>query len=383
MTKRLLFPNIWAEGGTATDPDLDTTNPNFEADKYAKYGWKSQKPPEEWQNFLSQISDAKIVAMMFDGIPEKDASVTYPDGAVYKVSGTVNVVVGGVAKPIVEIKSAEFLAIVADLQKKITNHLAADNPHNDTVNTLVDKSYVKTDVDNFFGSATDPRTIVYHKARRGAAIHGETPAQVGTLPNSGGTFTGPVVIEKNATVNISPSKLLHLNGSTGLFELASGTVSLGIDGAGNCWIVTTAGMFQVMTEANYNDFEISWNSKFALPVPFLKMDLSYSISDASSIGQWKVSTSGVPSFNSFGGINISSNILSFTGFDIQTPTTIYVVARNSANKNIYSVFDKPSASYTTLSSLLSDAGLTSTAVYIQQIICYPTLSAYQKSMLVK
>lgn len=382
MTKRLRFENIWAEGGTATDPDLDTTAPSFEADKYEKFGWKSEKPPEEWQNFLSQISDAKIVAMMFDGVPEKDASVTYPNGAVYKEAGVIKVVVSGTGQPIVEIKNAQFLAIVADLQKKMTDHLAADNPHQDTVDTLVDKTYTKDNVNAVFGSPTDPRTIVYHKLQMGGGVHGETPAQVGTLPTSGGTFTGPVIITRNAIVNLSPSKLLHLNSSTGLFELASGTVSIGIDGSGNCWVVTTAGMFQIMTEANYADFQIRWNNLFALPIPYLDMKFCGSISDADSVNIWTVIAANTPQFHRLGALKVDDNTITFEGFNVPGATTIVVYYLNSAGTRLKVVNDAPSANYTSLTTLLTNLGVNTVATHVERITCYPTLSANQKSMLV-
>lgn len=385
MTKRLRFPNIWAEGGVATDPDLDTTAPSFEEDKYAKYGWKSEKPPEEWQNFLSQISDAKIVAMMFDGVPEKDASVTYPNGAVYKESGTIKVVVSGVGQPIVEIKNAQFAAIVADLQKKMSNHLASDNPHQDTVNTLVDKSYIKTDVDSFFGSASDPRTIVYHKNPRGGAVHGETPAQVGTLPTSGGTFTGPVVIEKNATVNPSPSKLLHLNGSTGLFELAGGTVSIGIDGSGKCWVVTTDGMFQIMTNANYDEFQARWNYQFALPLPYLKANFNNSLSDADSVGSWVVETPSNPVFGN--GLQIDNNDARLIFDDITSDVTVHLIVieadgtKTTYFKDFSSWNFQPNTSK--LQTIVSVSFGGTDPKFIREYTVYQTLTAYQKSMLVK
>ena len=87
MTNRLKYPTPWASGGTAKDPDLDTTHPSYIADRYATVGWKSEKPPEEWQNFLSQISDDKIIERIVKGIVEFDSTVTYTEGAVYAKSG--------------------------------------------------------------------------------------------------------------------------------------------------------------------------------------------------------------------------------------------------------------------------------------------------------
>ena len=77
MTKRLQYPTYWASGGTATDPDLDTTAPSYEANRYKQNGWHAEKPPEFWQNFLSQITDEKIIARMVDGFQLFDSIFTY------------------------------------------------------------------------------------------------------------------------------------------------------------------------------------------------------------------------------------------------------------------------------------------------------------------
>lgn len=381
MTKRALFPNYWASGGVAIDPDLDTTAPSYEPNRYETKGWHSEKPPEEWQNFLTQIGDLKIIEWIISGIPPLDASVTYQNGAVYQSGGVVYVVVGGVGKPVISLKSTEYTGFVTGLQNAINNHLAADNPHQDTVNTLVDKSYIKTDVDNFFGSASDPRTIVYHKNLTGGSVHGETPAQVGTVPASGGTFTGPVVMQNNVVVNISPSKLVHLNASTAVFEIASGTVSLGIDNAGNCFIINTAGNWLIMTEASYDSFQIRWNNRFALPIPLHDMLLADSINDSRSVGPWMIQTSAAPVFTPNGGLRIDNNTVTFTGFDVQAACTIYVVARDTAGVRVTAVSDAASASYVSMATLMNNMGL-SAAPYVERIVVYDRLSSYQKSMLV-
>lgn len=381
MTKRLLYPNYWAEGGTATDPDTDTTHPSYVPNKYS-LGWISQKPPEEWQNFLSQISDEKIINMIIEGIPYVDASVTYGEGAIFKNAGKIYVIDGGTAKEVMDIGGASYASLVAGLNSKITTHLAADNPHQDTVNTLVDKSYNKTAVDNVFSSATDPRTIVYHKLQMGASAHGETPAQLGTLPVAGGTFTGPVVMEKDVILNLSPSKIIHLNRSTAVLELASGTVSIGIDGAGNCFVINTAGTWPIMTEAMYSDSQERWNNRFALPLPVLDMNMSDSMNDASSVGVWTMTAQSTPVFSVKGGLKVSDNIVTFEGFHVSMACTIYLIGRDASGNRVFALRDAYSAQYTSMSTLLTNLGIANTA-YVERIAVFERLSAYQKTMLVR
>lgn len=384
MTKRLLYPNVWAEGGTAIDPDLDTTAPSFVANRYANLGWVSEKPPEYWQNFLSQITDLKIQSLIISGIPEKDSSITYGENALYKDSGKVYVVIGGVPKEVMSVNGTEYTSFVGNLNTLYSNHISATNPHNDTVNTLVDKSYTKNDVDSFFGSPTDPRTIVYHKNLTGAVVHGETPAQVGTLPASaGGNFTGAVVLQSDAILSASPSKVLHLSGSTAVLELASGGVSIGIDNAGNCYVINSAGTWLIVNESTYSDFQIKWNNRFALPIPILDMRFEFSESDAYSVGNWTISGASDFTFSANGGIRVDNNSITFTGFNVTIPTTIVVVGRDSNGAVVSAVKDWSTAIFNSMSSLLTNSGLTS-AVYIERITCYPGyLTSYQKSMLVK
>lgn len=382
MTKRLLYPNYWAEGGTATDPDTDTTHPSYVPNKYS-LGWISQKPPEEWQNFLSQISDEKIINMIIEGIPYVDASVTYGEGAIFKNAGKIYVIDGGTAKEVMDIGGASYASLVAGLNSQITTHLATDNPHQDTVNTLVDKSYIKTDVDNFFSSVTDPRTIVYHKLQMGATVHGETPAQLGTIPVSGGTFTGPIVVEKAAVVNLSQNKLLHLSKSTAIFELLSGTVSLGVDAVGNYWVVNTLGSWEILLEASYDEFQTAWNNRFALPQPLVEINLQCSLSDASSIGSWIIDSANTPVFHKNGGVKVDDNVLSLSGVALTTTSTVSIVGRKSDGTLVVSTGDFTSRTVSTVTELLTLLGMTDT-IYVERVVIYSqVLSSYQRSMLVK
>lgn len=378
MTNRLSYPTYWASGGTATDPDLDTTAPTFIADRYEKHGWASEKPPEDWQNFLSQITDEKTIGIMLDGLPSYDASVTYQEGALYRKSDKFYRIEGGVEKEILSIRSAEYLSLIQDAKKLIDDHLAADNPHQDTVDTLVGGSYIKSYVDNTFGDPADPSTIVYHKLQTGGTVHGETPAQVGTLPAAtGGTFTGDVIFLDDATIQVNPAKYIHYNHSTAIFEIVNGTYSLGVDAAGNGFLVGTSGLAVMISEANVDVYTIKYNNSFVLPIPMFRINMESDINDADSVGMWTIATASAPVFVADKGYDVSV-AATLSGVDATTSHTL--VVRGFTTNNEVAVVDKAAATYSTLSSILTASGKTFT--HVKQIWIYPNLTARQKSKLV-
>lgn len=381
MTNRLTFQFPWAQDGEVADPDLDTTNPSYVANRYANMGWEAEKPPNEWQNFLTQISDLKIMSLLFSGVAEFDSSVTYQTGAVSVLNGVVQIKVASGWEQILDMKTVDYLNDVAALKLIYDNHMAAINPHQDTVETLTDKSRTKEYLDTAFGSPTNPQTIVYHKLQQGR-VHQETPKQVGTLPTSGGTFTGPVSFLDG--MKFATDNTVSMNGVTGRLELRSGNRILSIDALGNVlWRIVGGEDYPVMTSLNYDEFQIRWGNRFALPVPYLRMNLARSINDAYSVRGWRINTSEVPVFHTLGGLKVDNNTVTFSGFDVSCPTSIVMYGRDSSGNLISSrSIQAPSAGYTSMDTLLTNMGFTS-AAYVISIECYPTLTAYQQSMLMR
>lgn len=381
MTQRLKFNFPWAQDGEVKDPDLDTTAPSFIADRYADLGWEVEKPPNEWQNFLSQISDLKIISLLFSGIAEFDSSVTYQVGAVSSLDGVVRVYTPKGWEDILDLKKVDYLNDVSNLKSIYDGHMATTNPHKETINTITDKTYNKFAIDNAFGSAEDPRTIVYHKLQTGR-VHQETPQQLGTLPTSGGKFSGPVSML--AGMKFGTDLTIRMNPGNGRIEMRTGDRILSIDALGNVlWSVVGGAEYPVMTELNYSEFQIRWGSRFALPQPYLDMNLKTSINDAMSARRWIVYTTDTPVFHPKGGIKVDDNTITFEGFDVTCPTSIIMYGRDAAGNLITARSIKaPSAGYTSLETLMTNMGFTS-AVWVERITCYPTLTAYQQSMLVR
>lgn len=379
MTQRLKFKFPWAQDGEVADPDLDTTAPSFIANRYADLGWEVEKPPNEWQNFLSQISDLKIISLLFGGIAEFDSSVTYQVGAVSSLNGVVRVNTPAGWEEIMDLKQVDYLNDVSNLKSAHDNHLAATNPHQDTVDTITDKTYSKTTIDDDFGSPTDPRTIVYHKLQMGR-VHQETPEQLGTLPTSGGKFTGPVSLL--GRMKFGTNITIQLNPGNGRIEMRADNRILSIDALGNVlWSIVGGAEYPVMTELNYSEFQTRWGNRFALPQPYLDMNITKTLSDASSINGWTISTSAAPVFHAVdGGLRVDNNTVTFEGFRNVVVGTFVVYAMDSSGKKLRAIVDAPSGNYTSMDTLLTNLGLTN-ATYVSRITYYPRLTAYNKSML--
>lgn len=383
MTNRLKYPTTWASGGVAKDPDLDTTHSSYIANRYADVGWKSEKPPEEWQNFLSQISDDKIIERIVKGIVEFDSTVAYTEGAVYAKSGKWYKVEGGVEKEILSINLAEYSNLISTLNGLITSHLSADNPHNDTIGGLVGGGYEKPAVDDAFGSPANPKTIVYHKERVDVASHGETPEQLGTLPVTGGKFTGQIGFLSKL---LNGSGYLQFNRGTGRTELTVGTTILSVDATGNSFYLRASHPDSlIMTEANYPDMQIRAGFVFAIPVPMASMHLVDDINDLEGTGKWTVETTSAPVFVAGRGLTITSNnIKVYDLIDTTLPSTVVAITYAGATKTVTVTDYGTGMSWlnTSLADICTALGLTGVTEF-HSIVIYPMLSDYQKSMLVK
>lgn len=400
MTERLAYPAAWAKNGQAVDPDLDTTHLSYEANRYATKGWHSEKPPEQWQNFLSQISDMKIISLLVDGIQQWDSGVTYQVGALSKVAGVSYIrvsVVTPVKSPelsgsgwdrLVDPTALGFNNLVQGLIDKLSAHNATSTPHADDIHNVVGGGYIKSEVDLKFESATDPKTIVYHMGQAGQAVHGETVAQIDTLSAAlGGTFSGPVIFEEDAIIQISPSMVVHLNQATALLEMANGTVSLGVAANGVGYVVTVDGMFVVMSEANYAQLNNVQNGQFALPIPTMSMDFFNSMNDVESIGNWILDSVDAPAFNSFGALSLANPVYFVKGGQVPNATW-YLMGYSATGTAIWKIVDYPAGvtitgGTTTMRNLINFVSPSNGIEFIKALVVYPRLTDYQKSMLVK
>lgn len=393
MTTRLKYPYVWAVDGVVADPDLDTTAPPFKPNRYENIGWEVQKPPEEWQNFLSQISDIKIVEMLVNGILQWDSSVTYPIGAIASVGGVLYAKVVNKATAVSPeladsgwlvasaMKASEYEELMAWIAAHLQDHMQNFNPHADTMAGLVGGGYEKEETMKFFLDDADPRTIGYHKLQMGAAVHGTTCEQLNILPKSGGTFTE--LITFLGYVLLEGGSKLSFNKSTAKIELNLGNTTLSIDTNGDVWVTKGGTTSWVMTVANYPQMQIRSGFAFALPSPYISMNYESSLNDLEGIG-WDYAESLIePVFEAGSGLlmNASQDVTPYTSPLYNVTGWIKVIVNGKPK-----CFIKDGQGLSVAQSLrwymnwfgaTADIGTT----HFQQMRFYPQLTPYQKSML--
>jgi len=391
MTQRFRYDTFWASGGVSVDPDTDTEHPIYVADRYATTGWKAEKPPNEWDNYLYQITDAKILWLLQEGIPSWDETVSYAVGSVTRVGEVLYKNISSspalnqppeetdsVWLPIIGIDGASFSAAVKSLQDALSQHLAADNPHQDNITDI--GGYLSADVFKMFDDDTDPKTIKYHKKQRGK-VHSETVQQLGTLPTSGGTFAGDVTFLQKIYFDEAKTIYLRLNKSTARAEIHVGGFTLAVDTVGNIYFNDGSTDYLVATVANFNRLTMAVNPKFALPQPLVVIDVNDGY--LSFVGNYPVTltTTADAVWESGKGLvlsnsNLTGDTINFTG----TKTSAYIVGYNSSGRTS-EIYDYDDSNYNSLGLFLVNT-TKSKFTHLQKISIYPRLTAYQKSTLV-
>lgn len=389
MTRRFLYSGKWADGGSKEDPDTDTTNPSYVPNRYESLGWKSEKPPEEWQNYLSWINDSKMVELLELGILSWQDDVEYlPNALVFSneqiyinTSGAISVgqdpLSGTLWTPIVAMYASSIPEYIQEFKDLLFKHLSESNPHKDTMQGIggVDVDYV----DAGFGDKDDYRTIVNHKAKTGR-VHNESPAQVGTLPTTGGSFSGNIVFLKGLQLENDPTSVMRLSGSTGMMKFYGNGISLSINSRGDGYAVAGENQFLLVSIANFKEVQNSLNPWYTLPCPEFSFNLEHCLSDVTSSGNWILSVQD-PVFEVGKGLRYDNNEILVTGFsyDADELRTAYLVGWDGENR-VCEVIDLYINKVNNLSAFI-EGTFGGTNVCLLQV--YPLLTSEQKTQLVK
>ncbi|MBI0275398.1 hypothetical protein I6H07_06060 [Hafnia alvei] len=206
-TSRKSYPLVWSINAdaiyAATDPDLDTEHPIYIENRYEAIGWQAEKLPEQWQNFLQQITDLKLKEALENGVfgwfPDVFytlGTVVWYEGVLYIQTSTTDSInqipnESGNWDTISDISYDGYtnsLQVLVDNDNKHETSLGSSNPHQDDITTI--GGYTQEEIDNMFSSDVEG-TMANHIANHNNP-HNVTCEQVSILPKSGGTFTGVV-----------------------------------------------------------------------------------------------------------------------------------------------------------------------------------------------
>lgn len=216
-TSRISLPAVWAETAETqyapVDPDLDTAHFLFIENRYQSLGWQTGEiEPEQWQNFLQQITDLKINECLQYGFFNWFADVVYLTNSICFFNGDlyISLADNNVGHSpdeagskywtlVFTISGSEYESTIPDLVNKVSTHIAATgsaNPHQDDVTTI--GGYTEEEIDEMF-SPDNPETMAHHVADMNNP-HEVTCEQLQILPKEGGIFTG--IVKFSGGINI-------------------------------------------------------------------------------------------------------------------------------------------------------------------------------------
>lgn len=217
---------VWAEDGQSTDPDLDASHPSGEGgnNKYSR-GWVVEKEPHQWANFIYQAQTVAQVSAAMGGVNTR-GSLDYKVGALSWFDGEIGVLKGG-------------------------------RWHRSFASYSLKEA---TDLRNLWRANHDS-----HVARVDYP-HKETPAQIGTIPAIGGTFTGEVWYKLGFKVG---------SATFGSARSGGGACAWTVDGLnGTGFLAGTRAVWQgtknnsmLLLEAEIVDYERRYANLFVTPEP--------------------------------------------------------------------------------------------------------------------
>ena len=281
--ERPTLSRIWAVNGARYDPGMQ---------KYAQ-GWTAEIPTYEVLNFLQYRIDMALLAATQRGVPEWGSDMKYEKGALVWDNANSTIYTAKVASPNQQLRpsaNSEQWAISATqfsmeqyhgLQSLVNTHIAdRGNPHGVTADQA--NTYTKIVIDQKVGVVAGD--IAAHAGRRDNP-HGVTAAQIGAVPSSGGTYTGPVTFATEE-VRINPGAGDHVVKATAdRVTLRSGATELGIrksDGRAVLWKDGVADV--LLSEPQYVEARKAAEPDYAVPTPDFWVDALNDIHIRAGVG---------------------------------------------------------------------------------------------------
>lgn len=288
MTNRNSTSTSWATDVAAqvVDPETDSSHPSGKggAGKTAK-GWVSETEPQQWENFNIKLREDRQWAILKNGRVPWDDEVTYKKGAITYLSSVLYVAIatsGNLNKspatqtaywsPIKFTTADLHATTIADMTNKYNIHApAGQNSHNDNIVAI--GGSIKSTIDN-------QNTVVANDLAAHIPLtnpHTDAATNIGTLPSTGGSFTGGVNYLDNMSIGtdceLMPNATTFVN-----FRSNTGAIGLGVADyhKGGRWQ-------QILTALNFPDVESLYNSSFVMPKPDLHFPLLNSLAAMNSV----------------------------------------------------------------------------------------------------
>ena len=291
MTHRNNVTISWATDPTSVvvDAELDTNHPSGHGGtgKTAK-GWVSETEPEEWENFNIKLREDRQRSILQNGRIPWDASVNYKLNAVTYLSGTYYisvlspnlnqspVAIGNVYWSPCEFSSlAGHTATINSMKSMYSLHVPpGQNSHNDTITDPSIGGNTKTAIDAQLKVVVDAET--QHIARLDNP-HGDTAVSVGTIPSTGGSFTGRVNYRSGFMLG-TDSQLMSNATTLVAFRNTAGAIGLGIPDydRGGRWQ-------RILTVANFTAVNSLYTPTFTMPKADLHFPLLNTLSQQGSV----------------------------------------------------------------------------------------------------
>lgn len=289
MTKRNSTAIGWATDADAQvkDAETDTTHPSGLGGigKTAK-GWVIETEPHPWENYNIKLREDRQSAVLKNGRMPWDDQVNYKPGALAYLSGILYVALIGSNlnknpitqttywSPVKFTKSSDHIATIADMQSKFTVHTPkGQNSHNDSIGAIGGST--KTTIDAQLKVVSDG--LIGHTTNT-SNPHNDTATGVGTVPMTGGNFTGRVNYTQNLSIGSNCELMTNISTFVA-FRSYAGAIGIGVAdySSGGRWQ-------EVFTEASFPRINQSYNPTFVMPVPDLHFPLMNDLNSLASPG---------------------------------------------------------------------------------------------------
>jgi len=289
MTTRFSIANGWATdvASEVTDAELDVDHPSGEGGPGKTLrGWISETEPHEWENFNIKLREDRVKAVAQSGRVPWDEDVYYKLGALSVYLGILYVSLSGSNKnknpitqttywsPVKFTTAAGYIATIADMQNKYNIHTpAGQNSHSDNI----------VDIGGNTKIAIDAQIMVVSD---GLAAHiplvnnphTDTAIGVGTIPTTGGDFTGQVNYRQNLSLGTTCELMTNISTFVS-FRSNAGAIGIGVADyhLGGRW----QHIFTVLSFPSINQL---YHPSFVMPKPDLHFPLMTNLNPVASVG---------------------------------------------------------------------------------------------------